>query len=207
MDEGTKRAVADELRGRAAAALSSRLAERIGRFWWVLLSRGILAAAFGIAALVWPRKSLTALVFLIGGYLVLDGLSGLFLAVRSRDFGASLLQGLASAVAGLAVVLRPGMSTQVLLVLLGVWAVVQGVGLLLAGRRLRAEDEGGGVLIGAGGLLTFFGAVALVWRGVGALAVSWLIALIALAVGGVLIFVARRLKGVEQRLEGRASQA
>jgi uncharacterized membrane protein HdeD (DUF308 family) len=207
MGDATKRGVVDELRGRAAAALRSRLAGRIGRFWWVLLSRGILGVAFGVAALLWPRKSLTVLVFLVGGYLVLDGLSALFLALRSRDFGASLVQGLASAAAGLAVVLWPGMSTQLLLALLGLWAVVQGVGLLLAGRSLRADDEGGGLLLGAGGLLTVFGVVALVWRGVGAVAVSWLIALVALVVGGLLIFVARRLKRVQQRLEGHASEA
>ena len=87
----------------AAAVVGNRLIDRIGRLWWTLLTRGIVAVLFGIAALVWPQKSLTMLVFLIGGYLVLDGLSGLWLALRSGDFGASLLQGLASVIGGAAV--------------------------------------------------------------------------------------------------------
>lgn len=54
-------------------------------------------------------------------------------------------------------------------------------------------------------LLALLGAWALVWRGVGAVAVSWLISLLALVVGGLLIFVARRLERVRQRLEARAA--
>lgn len=206
MEDETRGGPGGALRGRAATALGERLAERIGRLWWVLLSRGILAVAFGVFALVWPRTSVTVLVFLAGGYLVLDGLSGLFLALRSRDFGASLLQGLASAGIGLAVLLWPGITTGLLLTLLGLWALVQGAGLFLAGRALKADEEGGGLLRGAGAVLAVFGLAALVWRGVGAVAVSWLIALVALVVGGLLIFVARRLKRVQERLEARTSE-
>jgi uncharacterized membrane protein HdeD (DUF308 family) len=185
----------------AVAAAGQRLTDRIGRFWWILLTRGIVAVLFGIAALFWPQKSLTLLVFLVGGYLVVDGLSGLLLAVRSGDFGASLLQGLASTVAGAAVLLWPRITTNLLLALLGVWALVQGVGMWLAGRNLRADGEDGSLLLTVGGLLAAFGIAAIVWRGVGAVAVSWIIALVALIVGGLMIFIARRLKAVQERFQ------
>jgi uncharacterized membrane protein HdeD (DUF308 family) len=183
------------------AAAGQRLTDRIGRFWWILLTRGIVAVLFGIAALFWPQTSLTLLVFLVGGYLVVDGLSGLLLAVRSGDFGASLLQGLVSTVAGVAVLLWPGITTNLLLALLGVWALVQGVGMWLAGRNLRAEGEDGNLLLTVGALLAAFGIAAIVWRGVGAVAVSWIIALVALIVGGLMIFIARRLKSVQERFQ------
>jgi uncharacterized membrane protein HdeD (DUF308 family) len=183
------------------AAAGQRLTDRIGRFWWILLTRGIVAVLFGIAALFWPQTSLTLLVFLVGGYLVVDGLSGLLLAVRSGDFGASLLQGLVSTVAGVAVLLWPGITTNLLLALLGVWALVQGVGMWLAGRNLRAEGEDGNLLLTVGALLAAFGIAAIVWRGVGAVAVSWIIALVALVVGGLMIFIARRLKSVQERFQ------
>jgi uncharacterized membrane protein HdeD (DUF308 family) len=185
----------------AVTALGQRLTDRIGRFWWILLTRGIVAVLFGIAALFWPQKSLTVLVFLIGGYLVVDGVSALLLALRSGDFGASLLQGLASAVAGAAILLWPGITTSLLLAVLGAWALVQGVGLFLAGRKLLAEGENGRLLLTVGALLAVFGVAALVWRGVGAAAVAWIIGLVALVVGGLLIFVARRLKAVQKRLQ------
>lgn len=185
----------------AAAAVGNRLIDRIGRLWWVLLTRGIVAVLFGIAALVWPQKSLTMLVFLIGGYLVLDGLSGLWLALRSGDFGASLLQGLASVIGGAAVLFWPGITASLLLAILGIWAVVQGVGLFLTGRSLRTGGEDGSLFMMAGALLAVFGVVALVWRDVGAVALSWLIALVALAIGVLLIFVALRVKNAQGRLQ------
>lgn len=190
---------------RAVAAVGQRLTDRLGRLWWVLLSRGILVALFGIAALVWPRKSLTVLVFLVGGYLVLDGIAGLFQAFRAGDFMASLLQGLASAAAGVAVLIWPDITASVLLAILGAWAIVQGVGLLLTGRDVRAEGEDGGVLLTIGAILVVFGVVALVWRGVGAVAVAWLIGLVALVAGGLMVYVARRLKGVQERLQSVGS--
>jgi uncharacterized membrane protein HdeD (DUF308 family) len=192
--------VVSEIRS-AAGAVGQRLTDRIGRFWWVLLTRGIAAVLFGIAALIWPQKSLALLVFLVGGYLVLDGLSGLLLALRSGDLGASLLQGLASAVGGAAVLFWPGITTSLLLVILGIWAIVQGVGLFLAGRGLRDEGEDGSLLLTAGAILAVFGVVALVWRDVGAVALSWLVALVALAVGGLLILVATRVKNTQERLQ------
>jgi uncharacterized membrane protein HdeD (DUF308 family) len=183
------------------AAAGQRLTDRIGRFWWILLTRGIVAVLFGIAALFWPQTSLTLLVILIGGYLVVDGFSGLLLALRSGDFGASLFQGLAGTVAGAAVLLWPGITTNLLLALLGAWALVQGVGMWLAGRNLRADGEDGSLLLTVGALLAVFGAAAIVWRGVGAVAVSWIIALVALIVGGLMIFIARRLKSVQERFQ------
>jgi len=52
-----------------------------------------------------------------------------------------------------------------------------------------------------GAILFVFGVVALVWRGVGAVAVAWLIGLVSLVVGGLMVYGARRLKGVQERLQ------
>jgi uncharacterized membrane protein HdeD (DUF308 family) len=157
----------------AAGAVGRRLTDRIGDLRRVLLTRGIAAVAFGVAALFWPEKSLTLLVFLIGGYLALDGISNLVLALRSKDFGAPFLQGLAGFGGGAAVLLWPGITTSVLLIILGICAVVQGVGLILAGRGLRAEGGDGSLLLTAGAILTAFGVAALIWRDVGAVALWW----------------------------------
>jgi len=189
----------------AAAAVGHRVSDRLSHLWWVVLSRGILVVLFGIAALIWPQKSLTALVFLAGGYLLLDGAAGLVQAFGSGDFLASLVQGLASAAAGVALLVWPSVSASVLLAILGAWAVVQGIGLLQSGREIRADGEDGGVLLSIGAILVAFGVVALVWRGVGAVAVAWLISLVALVVGGLMIYGARRLKGVRERLDSVGS--
>ena len=78
---------------------------------------------------------------------------------------------------------------------------MQGVGLFLTGRSLRTGGEDGNLFMTAGALLAVFGVVALVWRDVGAVALAWLIALVALAVGSLLIFVALRVKNAQGRLQ------
>jgi uncharacterized membrane protein HdeD (DUF308 family) len=190
----------------AAAAISARLIDRLGHVWWVFMTRGIIAVVFGIITLIWPQKSLIFLVWLAGGYLVLDGISSLFMALRSGDSGGSLWQGIASTAGGAAILLWPGITASFLLVVLGIWALVLGVGLIRTGAGMRAEggDEGS-LLHVAGAVLALFGIIALLWRGVGATALAWLIALVAMVVGALLILVAKRLKRLQQRITGSTS--
>ena len=51
--------------------------------WWALLLRGIAAVVFGVLAFVWPRITLTALVFLWGAYAFVDGAFAMIAGVRS----------------------------------------------------------------------------------------------------------------------------
>jgi uncharacterized membrane protein HdeD (DUF308 family) len=52
-----------------------------------------------------------------------------------------------------------------------------------------------------GWLVAAVGLLLIVWPGTGVVAIGWLIAIAALVVGGLLIFVARRLKRLKERLE------
>lgn len=191
----------DKTVGKAARAAGDWVSDRIGHFWWVVLSRGILAFLFGLAALFWPHKTLGTVVFLAGGYLVIDGVLGLVQAFGAKDFVASLLQALASIAAGAAALLWTGITTQVLLVVLGVWALVQGAGWLHTGWRLHTKRGRGKLILGVGGLLVVFGVVALVWRDAGAVALIWLVGLVAIAAGILMILGSRRLKGVQERVD------
>src|SRR4051812_33176344 len=42
--------------------------------WWLVVLRGALSIAFGLAVFVWPRDALTALVILFGVYALVDGI-------------------------------------------------------------------------------------------------------------------------------------
>lgn len=183
-----------------AVTLGSRLSDRISRLWWTLLLRGVAAILFGFMALLWPGMTLILLVSLVGAYLVLDGVMSLLLAMQSGDYRGSLLNGVVGVIGGCAVMFWPELTASLMLVILGVWAIVQGFGLYLTGRALQAEDAGGGLFQAVGAFLLVFGIVALIWRGVGAVAISWLIALTALALGALLILVALRIKNIRDRL-------
>ena len=55
--------------------------EDVARYWWVFLVRGLLAIAFGIAALVWPQITVWALVIVFGAYVLIDGVLDLGMAM------------------------------------------------------------------------------------------------------------------------------
>jgi uncharacterized membrane protein HdeD (DUF308 family) len=165
-----------------------------GRFRWVLLARATLAVLFGAAALLWPQRALSSLVLLIGCYLILEGILGLVQALGSGNLVASLLQALASVAAGATALLWSEITGALLLAVLGVWALVQGAGLLHTGWRLHSRGRGGGLFLTVGAALALFGVVALVWRDAGAVALAWLIGMVALAVGVLLALGARRLR-------------
>ncbi|CAN5383226.1 HdeD family acid-resistance protein [soil metagenome] len=82
-----------------------------GIWWWVLI-RGILAVAFGIIALIAPGAALTAIALVFGAYALIDGIMASIHAVRVRNsykkWGWLLVQGIVSALAGLAALILPG---------------------------------------------------------------------------------------------------
>ena len=45
---------------------------RLTRNWRLLTLRGMIAVLFGLAALVWPGATLTALALLFGAYALVD---------------------------------------------------------------------------------------------------------------------------------------
>jgi len=47
------------------------------RNWWLVVARGLLGLLFGLAAIVWPRITLTALVLLFGVFAVTHGVLAL----------------------------------------------------------------------------------------------------------------------------------
>jgi uncharacterized membrane protein HdeD (DUF308 family) len=52
--------------------------------WWALVSRGLLAIAFGVLAFLWPHITLTALVFLWGAYALVDGVFAIAAGLKSH---------------------------------------------------------------------------------------------------------------------------
>jgi hypothetical protein len=57
----------------------------IGNFRTMFLFRGLAAILFGVLTLVWPKLSLTALVFLFGVFAVVSGITAVAAALRNTD--------------------------------------------------------------------------------------------------------------------------
>jgi uncharacterized membrane protein HdeD (DUF308 family) len=186
-----------------AAALQARadISERLGDAWWFLLVRGLLALTLGVVAIFWPGATLVFLIRLIAIYALIDGVLGVVGAFRTRDVGASLLPGVVSVLAGLVLLFWPEGTGRLLLIVLGLWALVQGVLMFLAGFQTDARDPDRSPTMAIGVAAAVIGLVVMLWPGTGAVTISWLIGIAALMVGVLLVSLALRLRGVDKRVE------
>jgi uncharacterized membrane protein HdeD (DUF308 family) len=174
---------------------------KLGDVWWAFMLRGVFAAVLGICALIWPTLSFTILTRMIGLYCLADGLSGLVGALWASDRGTYLLQAVVSLVVGGFLLFWPGTSVRTLLMVFGGWALLSGVSDILAARRANVEDTERGLMTAMGGAVAVVGLVLLIWPGTGVLAISWIIALAALMLAALLIFLALRLKRLKKRVD------
>lgn len=104
--------------------------------WKVAVTRGVLGIIFGLILIVWPT---TALVFVLmwGIFVLIDGLGWFTTAfakgqnARSRAMAALL--GVLAVLAGLFAIFRPGIAVETLVIFLGIWLFVRGIGSALVG--------------------------------------------------------------------------
>ena len=181
-------------------ALAGKAAEGVDNLQSTLLWRGIIAMLFGVAALFWPGTSLSTLVYLVSGYLLLDGLATIVMTYRAGTLGVQLIHIVASIVAGIAILAWPEATGRVVLIVLGLWALSQGVGLLLTGRDLKQQGDEASLMIYGGVFLVVVGIGALFFQGVVKTAIAWVIGLFAILIGGLLVYVATRLRSLATRL-------
>jgi uncharacterized membrane protein HdeD (DUF308 family) len=170
----------------------------LARNWWALALRGLAAIVFGVMVFVWPEISLLVLVLWFGAYALVDGILAIVAAVRAsgrqQRWGAILLEGIIGIVAGLVTLFWPGITALALVYVIAAWSILTGIFEIAAAIRLRREITGEW-LLGLGGVASLlFGVLLMLYPGVGALALLWLIGAYALAFGVVLLLLAFRLR-------------
>jgi uncharacterized membrane protein HdeD (DUF308 family) len=170
--------------------------------WGLVLVEGIVITLFGLILLVAPGASLVFLVWLLGIYLLIAGISriiGVFL--DSSSWGWKLAAGILCLIAGLAVLSNPLWSTTVastwLVILVGFLALLQGAaGLIVA-------FQGGGWGMGALSVLgILFGLFLVINPLIGAATLTLILAIFMLigGVGAVVqAFRMRRVAAATQR--------
>jgi uncharacterized membrane protein HdeD (DUF308 family) len=183
----------------ATTFASPSLLRALGKRWWLFALRGIAGIAFGFLALIWPAVALLTLAIVWGAYALTDGVFALAAAMSGMRTGDTprwwlALTGLAGIAAGLLTFIWPGITVQVLLLLIAVWALVTGVMEVAGAIALRKEIEGEIFLILAGLASIAFGVALLVWPVAGAISVVWLIAWVSIFAGAAYVALSLRLK-------------
>jgi len=111
-----------------------------GRRWSYVLA-GVVGIVVGVLAALWPAVTALALVLLAGVWAIVTGVLEIVAAVWLRreltgEWVLALL-GALSVVAGVLILLRPDVGALALATVLGVYALLAGVVLLVAAWRVR----------------------------------------------------------------------
>ena len=169
--------------------------------WWTFAVRGVIALLFGIGALSYPVLTVFVLIMFFGVYVLIDGVTAIVMGIGEKKRPAYMLLGLISIAAGLFAVARPGATALALLFVIGIWAVVRGIGEIMAAIQIRKEIEGEWAIALSGVISVLFGLFVLARPGAGALALVWLIAIYAFASGILKLMLGFKLRRIKKEME------
>jgi uncharacterized membrane protein HdeD (DUF308 family) len=117
---------------------------------WLLIAAGAISMVAGLLAIVYPDITLLALALFAGINLIVLGALSLVDAFTGDDDGSravSAILGVLGLIAGLVILRRPGETLLALVLILGIWLVVEGVIHLF--RALGRSADRGLQLLGA----------------------------------------------------------
>ena len=116
-------------------------ARRHGLRWWPYLLEGLLGIAAGIVAFAWPGITVLALLYVIAAWAILTGAFEIVAAVELRKLieGEWLLglSGVLSIIFGLLVAIQPDAAALAVVWLLGAYALLFGITVIVLAFRLR----------------------------------------------------------------------
>lgn len=152
------------------------------KYWWVMLVRGILLVILGIAMFAWPQATLLVFVVLFAAYLFVDGIMSIVQGFSQRSDGQpsgwSFAQGVLAIAFGIAVLAWPDTIGKVLMIVIGIWAILAGIGGIAAGFRMKqTPGSGWGWFLAWGILALVFGIALIANPAAGILSILWLVAL------------------------------
>lgn len=174
------------------------------RRWWTFLLRGIIAIAFGIIALAWPAATVGVFFVLFGVFVLADGIVDVIMAVvfavRKEKWGALMAKGLVGVLIGAVVLSRPEFALELLLILIGIWAIVAGIVEVVNAFEMAPESGRGWIGV-AGALAVILGILFLAIPFKTVFAAIILIAIYALVSGALLIILAFFALGAQKGLK------
>ncbi|MDA2918325.1 HdeD family acid-resistance protein [Desulfobacterota bacterium AH_259_B03_O07] len=174
----------------------------LAEFWWAFVLRGILAVIFGIAAIMWPGKTLQLLLFIIGIYFFADGIVIMFTAFNNKDdWWMLFIEGIISMLFGIVIFFLPGITALILLYLVAMWALFTGLFELITVFRLPKGHSAFRFLVVMGILSVLLAILLIVFPGEGAVAAIWLIGIYAILFGISTVIFGLKLRSFEDQLD------
>jgi uncharacterized membrane protein HdeD (DUF308 family)/acetyl esterase/lipase len=150
---------------------------------WLRIGVGVVLVLLGVAVLGRPLASVAVLTFLIGVGLVVSGIAEL--VDHDRRGRWSWVVPLVLVVAGLTLVLRPGLPLRWIGVVAGAALIVVGAARVIDGLRGRAHDRVTALLLGCAAIV--LGLVAVAWPDLSTIVLGLVVSVWLIAAGLVLV--------------------
>lgn len=180
------------------------------KLWFSTLLRGLMAICFGLAALFLPGMTLKIIIMIFGFFAIVEGfaLIGGSLAFQKEhpDWWLLLVTGFGVMILGLLTFFWPGITGLVVLILIATRFLVVGITEIMLAVRVRKQVEGEWFLLAQGALSFCLGILLIAWPGAGAVALAWLIGIIALFSGVLTVIIALRFRGDLQKIQQQVTE-
>ena len=115
---------------------------------WLLLAEGVLGVLTGLVAFFWPGMTAMVLLFLISAWAIFTGLLKVVMAIafrrRIENEWLMGLSGVLSVLFGVVLAVWPGAGLLSLVWLVGLYALIFGVALIVLGFRARGHAQASG---------------------------------------------------------------
>ena len=173
---------------------------RVGRHWGWVLAFGIITAALGILALVWPGRTLIVVAVLFGIQLIVMGIFRFVSAIASDDMTGGTrvllaLLGVLSLIIGLYAVRHIFVTLLALALLLGIFWIISGaVELFMALSHREMRHRAWNAVMGAISVLA--GIVLLIYPDISLLVLAVLVSVWLLIFGAMQISIAVQIRSL-----------
>jgi uncharacterized membrane protein HdeD (DUF308 family) len=121
-----------------------------GSRWWMVLLEGLAGVAVGVITFVYPEITEIILLYLIASWAVVTGFFEILAALRLRKHiqgeWVLALAGVLSVLLGVIMFARPGEGLLFIVWVVGIYAILFGVALLVLALRLRQWSRGPTIL-------------------------------------------------------------
>lgn len=181
---------------------------QVSRNWWILLLQGVLGIVFGLVAIFWPGATLAVVIWLFGLFVLLTGVVGIFAAIgaagNGEPWGWRLTAALLGVLVGLLIIRWPGVTAGILLLLIGIWAIVVGLGGIVTAFADHREISHAWLYALLGAVMVVFGIAMFVWPAAGLATVVYLVGAFAIVTGIIYCVLAFQVRRLPEQLQTAA---
>jgi len=168
--------------------------------WWVLAFNGIISLLFGLMSIFAPLNTINIIIMYFGIVMLVVGfamLFGVFSSMKNKlDYGSDLVSAVVTIGLGVVLTFFTAKSLAIFVIVVGVWAIMLGIGQLLIMSSLSAKADKRVLLFSA--IFTIVFGLLLFFNPFGAASFfAIIIGVMATIIGIVLISFAFKLKGMQ----------